>query len=704
MTTDYRMPESHAFGRWRFDATTGDLCDGAATTRLEPQVAKLLDYFLRHQNTLISRDELMAAVWENRIVSDDAVNRCISILRQILSPDDKNAFIETVVRRGFVSHFPPPPAKSPPPAQSPRRRSHGILAALAVVAAIIVYGALQWFPADPSPASDTTRKGIPVVAVLPFLSTGLTDDSEFFANGMHDDLLTQLAQLQSLRVISRTSVLGYRDSERNIREIGRELGADAILEGGVQRVGDQIRINVQLIDAHSDGHLWARQYDRALSPANIFAVQSEIAQAIAASLHAALNDEEAARLKVLPTENMAAYRAYHQAMEMRNTETIRAPAYIAALEDAVAMDPEFVRAWAELAGSLSFVSFNREEPDALQRLEGILERIRVLAPQSAEYMIAQAYYTYYILKDYPRAYELIQQARTLRPSDAQVLELQSWIQRRLGDFTGIIDSVRQARTLDPGNPYWTVRLVSSLIITHRYDEAMEEIRNAPVDSFGLAVLHSMLEVREHAEPGRQLEALAAEYGTRASPVDLWEAHIAGRDFTGATELLDTIAAANPPADEWGERIVPDVGLARIITYSLLGARDRLAPLLIEARAKLDSETASGAEHWGSNRYLALAFVSAAGQDAEEAERLVRVWQREASRDLAEQANLRHYACRALGMAAASSAAIECIRAGLAEPSLVMPFVEPFLPYYDSMREEPAFAALLAEIQRQQGKR
>src|SRR6056297_1240472 len=109
-------PMPHEFGRWRFDAGTGDLFDGATTTRLEPQVARLLDYFLTRQDTLISRDELMAAVWDDRIVSDDAINRCISILRQRLTPDDRNAYIETVIRRGFISHF-PPSLEDPAPAE-----------------------------------------------------------------------------------------------------------------------------------------------------------------------------------------------------------------------------------------------------------------------------------------------------------------------------------------------------------------------------------------------------------------------------------------------------------------------------------------------------------------------------------------------------------------------------------------------------------
>ncbi|MGK2924213.1 MAG: winged helix-turn-helix domain-containing protein [Lysobacterales bacterium] len=700
-TADNGMPEAHAFGRWRFDANTGELFDGATTTRLEPQVAKLLDYLLRHQNTLISRDELMAAVWENRVVSDDAINRCISILRQTLTPDDKNAFIETVVRRGFVSHFPPPPAEPAPTAQRPRRRNYRVLAALAGVAAIIAYGAFSLFPASPPQAPDPQRVGIPVVAVLPFVSAGSDDDSTFFANGMHDDLLTQLAQLQSLRVISRTSVLGYRDSNRNIREIGRELGADAILEGGVQRVGDQIRINVQLIDAHADGHLWARQYDRELSPVNIFEVQTEIAQAIASALHSALTEQEAAQLKILPTENMAAYRAYHQAMKLRNTETIGAPAYIAALENAVTLDPEFVRAWAELAGSLSYVNLNRQDPDSVLRLEGILERIQLLAPQSAEYQIAQAYFTYYILKDYPRAYELIRQARDLRPNDTQVLELQSWIQRRLGNFEGMIESRRLARTLDPRNPYWTINLVSVLIMTHRYEEAIEESESFPVDNFELSVLRALLQLRNHQDPGRRLEALATlqrEYGKEVIPVDLWEAHIAARDYAGAAQLLDSIEAADSTADDWGALLIPGIELARIITYGFLDKPDRAAPFLVEARAKLESETQPGPVYWGAIRYLALAFVTAAEGNADESERLVRAWQREAARDLAELAVKRHHACRALGLAVAASAAVECIRSGLAEPSLVMPFVEPFLPYYDSIRNEPAFVDLVTEIQ------
>lgn len=699
----------HAFGRWRFDAGTGDLSDGTTTTRLEPQVARLLEYFLTHQDTLLSRDELMASVWDNRIVSDDAINRCISILRQTLSPDDRNAYIETVVRRGFISHFPAAAAEaeakaepgSAPGAPHPRRGKTWRLGALAGVAVLILLGIFRLLGEPPAPVPAANRSGIPMVAVLPFISADLAGDSDFFARGMHDDLLTQLAQLESMRVISRTSVYEYRDDHRNIREIGRELGADAILEGGVQRVGDQVRVNVQLIDAHNDVHLWAQQYDRALTPANIFDIQAEIARSIASAMDATLTPQDATQLAVLPTQNMAAYRAYHEAMELRSAETIGGPGYVAALERAVALDPEFVRAWAELAGSLSFINIRRQDPESIRRLETLLERIRALAPQSSEYLIAQAYYTYYILKDYARAYELLQQARRLRPSDVHVLEVLSWIQRRLGDFDGLIETRRQARILDPRNPDWAVNLVSGLMLAHRYDEATAELDSTPIDTFRLSVFRSLLQVGEHREPERLLKDLVAlqrEYSTEAAPFALWEAHIAARDFAGAAALLDGWQAAAPSGDASGFPDVPDIEVARLVTDRFLGPLDRLDPRLAETRVRLERERNTGFHGLVSILHLSMAYIAAVEGDGAETERLVRAWLRNADRDLAELVVLRHNACRALGLAGAASAAVECLRAGLAEPSYVIPFIEPYLPYYDALRDNPGFVAFLAEVE------
>ncbi len=300
------------------------------------------------------------------------------------------------------------------------------------------------------------REGPPMLAVLPFASSSLDGDSGFFASGVHDDLLTQLAQLQSIRVISRTSVLEYRDSVRNIREIGKALGADAILEGGIQSAGEQIRINVQLIDARTDEHLWAQTYDRELSPSNIFEVQTDIARAITSAMQATLTAQEVTQLTVIPTENMAAYRTYRRAMEIRDSAGVfDATAFREALEEVVALDPKFTRAWAELAGVLSFLNLGVDNPELLQQAEQALEQIKTLAPKSADYLIARAYYTYYILRNYDQAYQLIKQAQIMQPNDARILLLRSWIERRMGDFEGKIESIRQARILVPRKPHRT---------------------------------------------------------------------------------------------------------------------------------------------------------------------------------------------------------------------------------------------------------
>ena len=721
-------PAISAFGHWRFDTTTGNLSDGAMTSRLEPQVARLLAYFLAHQQTLVTRDDLIAAVWDGRVVSDDAVNRCISILRQKLTPGDRNAYIETVVRRGFISHFPPSadtrqsgpspgtPDVSPTPTgprsavetdptaqitqeRSGFRRRIGVLLVSLALAVTAVLWLFRQEPAGAPPSSGGARaRDTPMVAILPFLSMGLSGDSDFFARGMHDDLLTQLAQFGSLRVISRTSVAGYRDVERNVRQIGQELGADAILEGGVQQVGDQIRINMQLIDAHNDAHLWAQQYDRDLTPENIFSIQAEIAQSVAAALNSTLTQRDRQQLGVLPTRNMAAYRAYHEAIELRNQVSIADPAYIAYMERAVALDPDFVRAWTELAGSLSFANIRVKDPASIRRLEGILERIRTLAPESSEYLIAQAYYTYYVLNNEDVAYELVLRAQEMRPSDIQLLDLKSWIQRRQADYDGVIATLRQVLTLDPRSEFWTTRLVTNLMTAHRYDEAIAVLEATSANSLRLAVLQSQLDVRTHGDPTRiadELLALQQEYAAEVRPFKLWEAHIAARNYPAALAVIGTFQSSDEPPQNWSFINMPDSEMARLITLRL---QQEGAPQEIPAEARLAlSRAESMAQEQPHELILARALFAAAAGRRKETERLVRRWQREAAEDYAVLASHRHYGCRALGMVNAVSATLACFRDSLAEPSFLQPFIEPLLPYYDGMRQDSRFTALVAEL-------
>lgn len=188
------------------------------------------------------------------------------------------------------------------------------------------------------------------IAVLPFTTHSAQEDTAFFADGIHDDLLTRLANIGSLKVISRTSVLQYRDLTRNLREIGRELGAATILEGGIQQAGGNVRINMQLINAETDEHLWAQTFDRALTLENVFAIQSEIAEAIASQLEATLSPREQSRIRQAPTLNFDAHNAYikgRQVFSRQSFEALREAK--SEFEKAIEIDPHYVEARIGLA-------------------------------------------------------------------------------------------------------------------------------------------------------------------------------------------------------------------------------------------------------------------------------------------------------------------------------------------------------------------
>lgn len=226
------------------------------------------------------------------------------------------------------------------------------------------------------------------VAVLPFTSRSTDPENRFFADGIHDDLLARLAGVESLRVISRTSVNEYRNTDKNVRQIGAELGATAIVEGSVQRSGDKVRITVTLIDAASDGQIWAQSYDRALTIDNVFDIQSEISSQIAAALSAALTPEEARRLLVMPTnsiEALAKYSAARNNLYQRRYETLVEARR--QFEEAVTIDPGYAQAWAGLAETVIVTHTNHQAipPDEAYAIaEDAISRALDIDPQLAE--------------------------------------------------------------------------------------------------------------------------------------------------------------------------------------------------------------------------------------------------------------------------------------------------------------------------------
>ena len=579
-----------------------------------------------------------------------------------------------------------------------RRVDYVLLVALLAVAAAIVYSMAGRVAEEPTFVRERAGDGPPMVAVLPFMAASREGDSEFFAIGVHDDLLTQLAQLESIRVISRTSVLEYKDTVLNIREIGAQLGADVILEGGVQSAGDRIRINAQLIDAYTDEHMWAQTYDRELSASNIFDVQTEIARAITTAMHTTLTPQDVSQLAIIPTENMAAYREFRRAVEIRNTQRVwKNEEYQEALEHAIELDPTFTRAMADLVGHLTFTNFfHQEDTESIPRAEELLERIRDLAPDSVDHLLAKFFYSYYTLKDYPQAYAIIQQAERLAPSDTRILGVKTWIQRRLGDFEGRIEVIKQLAQLDPRNPDHLDNLGWNLLWTHQYDEAKSVIDATEFDSYNLDNLRNMLSLREHRDTGRlvaDMEATHARYPAVARPIDLWEARIGNRDFEGAEQMLAELETEESDLGVY----LSDQAIARIITYWFLGYEDRLTEILPAARAFLEQSRQSDGNLMNFGTHLTIAWIAAAEGKTEEAVMNVQRFLQEARKDMTDYSTSAAEACQIFGVAGATTAAVDCLREAFSKPSNVHPFLEPFLPFYDSIRDEPAFVELLASM-------
>jgi serine/threonine protein kinase/Tfp pilus assembly protein PilF len=323
------------------------------------------------------------------------------------------------------------------------------------------------------------------VAVLPFENLSVDPENAFFAGGVHAEILTHLAKLAGLKVISRTSVMTYeRRGERNLREIAKELGVAHLVQGSVQRAGDQVRVNVQLIKAQTDSHLWAETYDRKLI--DIFLVESDIAKRIAESLQAKLTRREeqalaasgiflspelvepSATISVFkPTNNLEAYDAYLRglALEARKMLSFDAPMKtVDFYERAVQLDPNFALAWARLSGAHAYVYFIPLDTTAARRdaARKALENAQKLAPDSPETLLALGHYQYFVLRDYGIAKSTFALVSKMLPSSSEAPKALGYIARREGKWDESIAYFEQALVLDPCN----VELLMEAAWTH----------------------------------------------------------------------------------------------------------------------------------------------------------------------------------------------------------------------------------------------
>ncbi|HET6593388.1 MAG TPA: hypothetical protein VFG48_10775 [Xanthomonadales bacterium] len=316
------------------------------------------------------------------------------------------------------------------------------------------------------------------IAVLPFANRSNQDDDLFFTDGIHDDLLTQLAKIHELTVISRTSVMEYRDTRKNLREIGAELNVGTILEGGIQRVGDRVRINAQLIEVATDKHLWAETFDRELTAENIFDIQSEIARKIVRAIAVKLTPEEERQLSEVPTTNLVAYESYLRARDLfyganyaRSQETAALPW----LEKAIALDPDYTDAYALLAdihGQTYWRGIDTSEA-FLAKYRGTIDRALGLNPDSPRALRASANYYYRVENDYRKSLALTQQALQGAPGDVDLRGDLALNQRRLGLWQDSIASFRKALALDPANRFYQSLLVETMVAVNDWQGILD---------------------------------------------------------------------------------------------------------------------------------------------------------------------------------------------------------------------------------------
>jgi TolB-like protein/cytochrome c-type biogenesis protein CcmH/NrfG len=330
-------------------------------------------------------------------------------------------------------------------------------------------------PANNAGLSPSTTKSI---AVLPFANLSEDKANAYFADGIQDEILARLSKIADLKVISRTSTQKYKSTPENLSAIAKELGVANMLEGTVQKAADQVRITVQLIRADSDSHLWAETYDRKLT--DIFGVETEVAQRIAASLEAKLTGREQHAIADAGTKNAEAYDAYLRALlfdhvlsNQGNDEGIKF------YRKAVELDPDFALAWAKLANAESDKYFvYAHTPEQLERAEKAMETAVRLQPDSSETHHGVGSFYYYCKQDYERALAELELARQGAPNDPDIIQMIGLVNRRQGRLDESLSVQRQAANLDPRNPDIWNNLARTYRGMRRFKEAEENFNRA----------------------------------------------------------------------------------------------------------------------------------------------------------------------------------------------------------------------------------
>jgi len=434
-----------------------------------------------------------------------------------------------------------------------RSHVHWAEAGIALLVLAAVVGAFIFVLRKPT--RSTLSVAEKSIAVLPFENLSEEKANAFFADGVQDEILTNLARIADLKVISRTSVMQYKSGlQRNLREIGQQLGVAHLLEGSVQRAANRVRVNAQLIDARTDAHLWAQTYDRDL--ADVFAIQSELAEQIVSQLKAKLSPEEKAAIEQKPTADLAAYDLYIRAKILIASSVLSTPQAESLLEairllnQAVERDPAFALAYYQLAYAHDLLYFVGTDHTAarLAMAGAAIQSLSRLRPNSGEAHLALANHLYFGHYDYDRARKELSLAQKSLPNEPLAFELAGYIDRRQGRWAESNKNLERAVELDPQNPFFLQQIARSYGRLRRFADAARVLDRAvaitPKDA-ALRLTRAEIELDWHADPRpliSTIQAILTEDSPEAENIaEFWLlVSQCQRDVDGAQRALDAL--------------------------------------------------------------------------------------------------------------------------------------------------------------------
>jgi TolB-like protein len=443
----------YLFEEYAFDTDRRELYRGADVVSVAPQVFDLLDYLIRNRERVVSKDDLINAIWNGRVVSDAALTTRLNAARIAIGDSgEEQRFIKTLPRKGFRFVGPVREAQVPAGAASADN------------------------PIEP-PRPALTLPDKPSVAVLPFANLSSDPEQDYFADGMVEEIITALSHFRQLFVIARNSSFTYKGRAVDVKQVGRELGVRYVLEGSVRKATNRVRIAGQLVDAVTGAHLWAERFDGGLG--DIFDLQDQVTESVVGAIAPVVEKAEIERAKRKPTESLDAYALYLRGLagfyqfanRQANAEALRL------FNSAIELDPDFAAAYGRAASCYVTAKFNgwiSVTPNEIAEVTRLAQRAVELGKDDAIALAAGGYALVYVVRDLEVGAALVDRALVLNSNLAEAWNFGGWVKTFLGEPETAIERFAHAMRLNPVDPRMS-GMRAGTAFAHfflgRYDEA-----------------------------------------------------------------------------------------------------------------------------------------------------------------------------------------------------------------------------------------